>query len=69
MLHQILEKERVIAQVFHNNPRTTRLKPWWQDTEVMELIANCFSLKTSFSDFTDILLAEEHVTASCLKPL
>ena len=44
MLHQILEQERVIAQVLHNNPRTTRLKPWWQDTEVMESITSALKL-------------------------
>ena len=38
-------------------------KPRWQETEVMECIV------TSLLDLTDILSAEERVTASCLRPL
>ena len=66
MLHQILEQERALAQVLNDNPKTTHLKPWWQDTEVMESIVSALK---PVSDFTDILSAEEHVIASCLKPL
>ena len=66
MLHRILEQERVIAQVLNNDPRTTHLKPRWQDTDVMESIVSALK---PISDFTDILSAEERVTASCLKPL
>ena len=66
MLHRILKQERAIAQVLNNDPRTTHLKPRWQDTEVMESIVSALK---PISDFTDILSAEERVTASCLKPL
>ena len=66
MLHRILEQKRAIAQVLNNDPRITHLKPQWQDTEVMESIVSALK---PISDFTDILSAEERVTASCLKAL
>ena len=46
--------------------KCAHLKPRWQDTEVMECIITSLS---PVSDLTDILSAEERVTASCLRPL
>ena len=63
MLDQILEQERALLQILGADPKTTHLKPHWQDTEVME------SVVKPISDLTDILSGEKRVTASCLNPL
>jgi len=59
ILHRILKQERALAQVLNDDPKTTHLKPQWQDTEVMESIVSALK---PVSYFTDVLSAEEHVT-------
>jgi len=54
------------VQILGADPKTTHLKPRWQDTEVMESIVSALK---PVSDLTDILSGEKRVTASCLKPL
>ena len=66
MLERILEQERALVQILRADPKTTHLKPRWQDTEVMESVVSALK---PISDLTDILSGEERVTASCLKPL
>ena len=66
MFQRLIEQERAICQVLSMDPKCAHLKPWWQDTEVMECIVTSLS---PVSDLTDILSAEERVTASCLRPL
>ena len=66
MMKRLIEQERAICQVLSMDPKSVHLKPRWQDTEVMECIATALS---PVSDLTDILSAEEKVTASCLRPL
>jgi len=66
MLDRILEQERALVQILEADPKTTHLKPHWQDTEVVESIVSALKL---VSDLKDILSGEEWVTASCLKPL
>ena len=66
MLERILEQERALVQILGADPKTTHLKPRWQDTEVMESVVSALK---PISDLTDILSGEERVTASCLKPL
>ena len=43
------------------DPNSVHLKPQWQDTEIMECIVTALS---PVSDLTDILSAEERVTAT-----
>ena len=66
MLERLVLQERALVQILGADPKTTHLNPRWQDTELMESI---FSALKPISDLTDILSGEEHVTASCLKPL
>ena len=66
MLQRLIEQERAICQVLSMDPKSVHLKPQWQDTEVMECIVTSLS---PVSDLTNILSAEERVTASCLRPL
>ena len=66
VFERILEEERALVQILGADPKTTHLKPRWQDTEVMESVVSALK---PISDLTDILSGEERVTASCLKPL
>ena len=66
MFQRLIEQERAICQVLSMDLKCAHLKPRWQDTEVMECIVTSLS---PVSDLTDILSAEERVTASCLRLL
>ena len=66
MLERLVEQERALVQILGADLKTTHLKPRWQDTEAMESVVSALK---PISDLTDILSGEEHVTASCLKPL
>ena len=66
MMQRLIEQERAICQVLSMDPKSIHLKPQWQDTRVMKCIVTAPS---PVSDLSDILSAEERVTASCLRPL
>ena len=66
MVSRVLEQESAIRKVLSGDRKKSHLIPTWQDVDVLESIQAALG---PLSDFTDMLSAENFVTASSILPV
>ena len=66
MVSRILEQQKAIHKVLHDDRKSRHLMPTWQDVDVLESLDSALG---TLSDFTDMLSAENFVTVSAILPV
>ena len=66
MVSRILEQQKAIHRVLHDDRKYRHLVPTWQDVDVLESLDAALG---TLSDFTDMLSAENYVTVSAILPV
>ena len=66
MVSRILEQQKAIHKVLHDDRKSRHLMPTWQDVDVLESLDSALG---TLSDFTDMLSAENFVTVSAIIPV
>lgn len=66
MVSRILEQQKAIHKVLHDDHKYHHLVPTWQDVYVLESLDAALG---TLSDFTDMLSAENFVTVSAILPV